>query len=433
MIHLEGATLIQLSNEIENDVIGPSTKDYEKVFYNPAMSGSRTRSIMLMKHIIESGYLGDSEIYAIDGLAASGLRARRWLNELPKKLVNRLRVTICDINENSIRRAMENHQKFPPRNGGIGVLNGKQGDLRSAILDQGWHWVDVDPFGSPMPFLDTAIQSLAKKAILEISATDTAALAGSSKTALMRRYGARINPDNLAHDSGLRVLMACVARTAAKHDRFAEPILSVWDSHHLRLSVKVSKSVEKANQLEKMLGWRIARPNEKEVIDSMQEGLTPTSSTESLPMHCFLPLSYPVNREDKRVSGPLWIGPLGDSRVMASFTEEEVTSMCTIEYEPKNPMNWEERDFELERRKIVRSIKNIRNESEVVKGEFLILTDDLASWRNVGSPPSPVKMIEIINEKGFKAGLSHYPKPSFRTNAPWDVIVESLDLTQPPM
>ena len=111
--------------------------------------------------------MGDSEIYAIDGLAASGLRARRWLNELPKKLVNRLRVTICDINENSIRRAMENHQKFPPRNGGIGVLNGKQGDLRSAILDQGWHWVDVDPFGSPMPFLDTAIQSLAKKAILE--------------------------------------------------------------------------------------------------------------------------------------------------------------------------------------------------------------------------------------------------------------------------
>ena len=227
--------------------------------------------------------------------------------------------------------------------------------------------------------------------------------------------------------------MACVARTAAKHDRFAEPILSVWDSHHLRLSIKVRKSVEKANQLEKMLGWRIAGPNEKEVIDSMQEGLTPTSSTESLPMHCFLPLSYPVNREDKRVSGPLWIGPLGDPEVMASFTEEEVTSMCTTEYNPKNPMNLGERDFELERRKIIRSIKNIRNESEVVTGEFLILTDDLASWRNVGSPPSPVKMIEIINGKGFKAGLSHYPKPSFRTNAPWDVIIESLDLTQPPM
>ena len=89
--------------------------------------------------------------------------------------------------------------------------------------------------------------------------------------------------------------------------------------------------------------------------------------------------------------------------------------------------------YELERRKIIRSIKNIKNESGIIEGEFLILTDDLASWRNVGSPPSPKKMVEIINQKGFKAELSHYPKPSFRTNAPWDVIIQSLDLTQPPM
>lgn len=432
MIYLEGATFIQLQNKIENDVIGPSKKDFEKVFYNPAMSGSRTRSVMLMKHIIDSGYLGDSEIYVIDGLAASGLRARRWLNELPEEYANRLRVTICDMNEKSIKRALENHQKFPPKNE-KGVLNHKQGDLRTVVLDQGWHWVDIDPFGSPMPFLDTAMQSLAKKAILEISATDTAALAGSSKTALMRRYGARINPDNLAHDSGLRVLMACIARTAAKHDRYAEPILSVWDSHHLRISLKIRKSVEEANELEKMLGWRISKPNKKEVVSSMKEGLTPKSSTENLPMHCFLPLSYPVNRKDRRISGPLWIGPLGDSNVMASFTEEEVISICTKEFDSKNPMNWGEREHELEKRKIIRSIKNIRNESEIIEGGSLILTDDLASWRNVGSPPSPKKMVEIINQKGFKAGLSHYPKPSFRTNASWDIIIESLDLTQPPM
>jgi len=432
MIHLEGATLIQLSDKIENNVIGPSTKDYEKVFYNPAMSGSRTRSIMLMKHIIGSGYLGDSEIYAIDGLAASGLRARRWLNELPPEQANRLKVTICDMNENSIERAMENYREYPPRNGKDN-LSYRQGDLRSAILDQGWHWVDIDPFGSPMPFLDTAIQSLAKKAILEISATDTAALAGSSKTALMRRYGARIKPDNLAHDSGLRVLMACIARAAARHDRFAEPILSVWDSHHLRISLKVKKSVERANELEKCLGWRVSEPNEREVVDSMEEGLTPRSSTKSLPMHCFLPLSYPVNREDKRISGPLWIAPLGDAKVMSSFIEDDVVSMCTTEFSPKNPMNWDKRDFELERRRVIRSIKNIKNEAEIIEGEFLILTDDLASWRNVGSPPSPNKMVEIINEKGFKAGLSHYPKPSFRTNAPWDVIIECLEQTQPPI
>ncbi len=432
MIHLEGATLIQLDNKIENDAVGPLTKEHEKVFYNPAMAGSRTRSIILMKYIIGSGYLGNSEIYAIDGLAASGLRARRWLNELPSVHAKRLKITICDLNENSLQGAKENNQKYPPKNDHE-KLTYRQGDLRSAILDQGWHWVDIDPYGSPMPFLDTAVQSLAKKAILEISATDTAALAGSSKTALMRRYGARIKPDNLAHDSGLRVLMACIARTAAKHNRFARPILSVWDSHHLRISLKVEKSIGMANKLEKYLGWRISEPNEAEVVYSMDEGLTPRSSTKSLPMHCFLPLSYPVKREDKRVSGPLWISSMGDSEVMSSFTEEEVVSMCTTEFYPKNPMDWDEKRFELERRKIIRSIKNISSEAEIVEGEFLILTDDLASWENVGSPPSPIKMVEAIRERGFKAGLSHYPKPSFRTDAPWDIIIEALRKNQPPM
>ena len=432
LIHLEGATLIQLTDDIENNSLGPSSKDSEKVFYNPAMAGSRTRSVILMKHIIESGFLGDSEIYAIDGLAASGLRARRWLNELPSNYAERLRATICDLDTNSLDWAMKNHQQFPP-NHGQGVLNPRQGDLRTAILDQGWHWVDVDPFGSPMPFLDTAIQSLAKKAILEVSATDTAALTGSSRTALLRRYGARVKTDGLAHDSGMRVLLACIARSAASHDRSIQPILSIWDSHHLRVSLKVRKSIKISNELEENLGWRVSEPKIEEVLASIDAKLMPPSSTESLPMHCFLPLSHPVSRRDKRISGPLWIGPMGESEVMASFTEDEAISLCTTNFEEGNLLSWTEKDFQLEKRKVLRSIRYIEQEAEVADCMSLILTDDLASWQHQGSPPSPNKMIELIKKKGFKAARAHYSKPSFRTNAPWDVIVECLNKAQPPM
>jgi tRNA G26 N,N-dimethylase Trm1 len=151
LVNLEGATLMRLNDEVFDNSLGPASKDFEKVFYNSAMAGSRTRSVILMKHIIDSGYLGNSEIYAIDGLAASGLRARRWLNELPGDYAERLRVTICDLNANSLEWAMMNHKQFPPEHG-QGVLTARQGDLRTAVLDQGWHWVDVDPFGSPMPF-----------------------------------------------------------------------------------------------------------------------------------------------------------------------------------------------------------------------------------------------------------------------------------------
>jgi tRNA (guanine26-N2/guanine27-N2)-dimethyltransferase len=249
----------------------------------------------------------------------------------------------------------------------------------------------------------------------------------------LRRYGARVKTDGLAHDSGMRVLLACIARNAARHDRCIQPIMSIWDSHHLRVSMKVIKSVEISNKLEENLGWRISAPNKEEIQASIDAKLTPPSPMESLPMHCFLPLSYSVSRKDKRVSGPLWVGPIGNSEVMSSFTEEQAISMCTKKFEKDNLLSWVERDFELQKRKVLRSIRYIEQEAEVADCGNLILTDDLASWLNQGSPPSPNKMIELIKEKGFKAARSHYSKPSFRTDAPWDIIVECLNKSQPPI
>ena len=55
----------------------------------------------------------------------------------------------------------------------------------------------------------------------------------------MRRYGARVRTDCLAHDSGMRVMLSNIARIAARHDRTIEPLLSIWDSHHLRVSFRV--------------------------------------------------------------------------------------------------------------------------------------------------------------------------------------------------
>ena len=169
---------------------GPSAKSSGEVFYNPAMAGSRTRSVLLFRHAIEEGMLGDGPVYALDGLTASGLRARRWLNELPYGISSRISATIVDLEKEALDWARSSHREFPPSDGG-GDLQTLQGDLRTAVLSSGRHWIDIDPYGSPVPFIDSAMQSMARSGVMEVSATDTAALTGSSKTALMRRYGAR--------------------------------------------------------------------------------------------------------------------------------------------------------------------------------------------------------------------------------------------------
>ena len=158
---------------------------------------------------------------------------------------------------------------------------------------------------------------------------------------------------------------------------------------------------------------------------SISAGLQPETSLDSLPMHCFLPLSHPVERSDKRVSGPLWIGPIGQSEAMASLTEERALDICGPIASEEDSVGWSERDFEYERRRIARSVRHISDEASVIGSPHLILVDDLASWLGSGSPPSPSGMVQALCEAGHRAAVAHYGKPAFRTDAPWDAIVSA--------
>ena len=183
--------------------------------------GFRGNLVMLMPLGEASGIGPDSEVVptgrplevragwgllgrVLDGLGASGIRSRRWVTELPSIMVNSLDIHVCDLVLESLNWVEKNSEKFHPER----PLTLIPGDLRSRVLEGGWHWIDLDPYGSPMQFLDPVIQALSRDAILEVSATDTAALTGSSKGPTMRRYGAFVRTDDWAHDSGLRVLLA---------------------------------------------------------------------------------------------------------------------------------------------------------------------------------------------------------------------------------
>ena len=423
LVHREGRTLTRVTDLPDSNKKGPSSKNAGFVFHNPAMAGSRTRSVLLMAHTIESGILGDSKVRALDGLSASGLRARRWLNELPEEASSRLIATVGDMDQNALDWAMATESEFSSENGELVPL---LGDLRTSVLSQGWHWIDIDPFGSPVPFLDTAIQALARRGVLEVSATDTAALSGSSKNPLMRRYGARVRLDKLKHDSGLRVLMATVARAAARHDRSIEPLLSIWDSHHLRVSVRVRKVMQGANDVEASLGWRIFSPTKDEVEASISAGFLPPEDSGELPIRCFLPLSHPVGREDSRVSGPMWVGPMGDAETMASMTEERVLQMCAPTFEEADIADWSQKDFESENRRLVRAIRHISEEATAISGHHLIAVDELASWQEKGSPPSPTRMVQLLRERGYSAAVSQYAEPSFITDAKWSDVIGAM-------
>ncbi|DAC27280.1 MAG TPA: hypothetical protein D7H76_00415, partial [Candidatus Poseidoniales archaeon] len=218
------------------------------------------------------------------------------------------------------------------------------------------------------------------------------------------------------HDSGLRVLLASAAKAAARHDRVIRPLLSIWDSHHLRVTILVERSKMGASAVDANLGWRVASPNDSIVDLAIQAGLLPEHDSGSRPMHVMLPLNAYPNL-NAGVSGPLWTGDIGDPDVMASMSETAAEEICKVG-DPE--MNLKEV------RRAKRAVKRICDEGKAIHGRHLVITDALPSFVGGGDPPSPTKMAETLRGEGFCAEVSRYAEPSFRTDAPWSAVLQAF-------
>jgi tRNA (guanine26-N2/guanine27-N2)-dimethyltransferase len=156
---------------------GPSTKD-DQPFYNPAMELNRDVSMLVYQWLIDSF---DAPVHLLDGLAASGARGIRLACELSGDFD----VSINDWNDESYHLIQQNIQRNPDKK--IVIY---QKDLNVLLAERRFHSIDIDPFGSPVHFIDSAARSIYNKGIIACTATDTAALCGVFPKVCYRRYGA---------------------------------------------------------------------------------------------------------------------------------------------------------------------------------------------------------------------------------------------------
>ena len=110
---LEGRTLVHLRAEQERPTHMPRgpAKHTGVGFLNPAMAPTRTRSVMLLADALEHNWLvkPGRPIRALDALCATGVRIRRWRNEIPAELQHRLRITANDLDEFALAWAKSSH------------------------------------------------------------------------------------------------------------------------------------------------------------------------------------------------------------------------------------------------------------------------------------------------------------------------------------
>lgn len=197
------------------------------VFFNPEMELSRDISVAVARI---------SKIKKFcDLLAGSGAKGVRISNE-----VN------CDVILNDVNsRAYDLIKKNIEFNN----LDAKPRNLEANFLlsNERFDFIDIDPFGSPVRFLDSAIRAINNGGILGITATDTAALCGTYPKACRRKYDAVSLRTDYYNELGLRILIGYAAKLAAKYDLGIMPLFSHCTRHYFRTYLRISVGGFKAN------------------------------------------------------------------------------------------------------------------------------------------------------------------------------------------
>ena len=206
----------------EDHSAGGPGKINGSVFFNEQMAFNRDVSVMFLRAF-------DKEMTVADAMTATGSRAVRIANEAPKT-----QVTANDISAYAIPYIEENI-----RLNDLDNCVASNRNLHSLLAENVFDYIDIDPFGSPMPFLHSSIIGCRRNGYLAITATDTAPLAGAHRAKCERRYQCRPLRGPMCHEAGLRILIGTIAREAAKFDKGIRPMLSFSSDHYFRTYVQM--------------------------------------------------------------------------------------------------------------------------------------------------------------------------------------------------
>jgi len=233
----EGTTDLLVPAQHSNK--GPGTRTGE-VFYNGQMEFGRDISVIFGRAVFAEGQT------ILDGLAATGARGLRLANECGVR-------ADFQLNDRDIRAAVLMKQNAEMNS--LGHVRIHCRDLNALLSEEHFDYIDIDPFGTPVDFIDSAIRSCKNSGVIAITATDTAPLYGGYPKTSLRRYGALSSRSPFAHETGLRILVGFVVREAAKHDRAVEPLLCYHADHYFRLYVRIRNGAARADAAIGKLGY----------------------------------------------------------------------------------------------------------------------------------------------------------------------------------
>jgi len=361
------------------------------VFYNPVMELNRDISVLAFQ---AHQRIVNREISICEPLTSSGIRGVRFAAEISRVK----KVVVNDISERAVKLAKHNVRL----NGLQSRVTVKHKDANCLLSCYGaprkrFDIVDVDPFGSPVPYLDSAIRALRNNGFLAATATDLAPLCGVHAKACVRKYGGKPLRTEYCHELAVRLLAGCVATVAAKHDISVRVVLSHSTDHYIRVYARISYGAKKADENVKNQGYILHCFN----CFHRETAKNPfNKSIEKCP-ECGSKMDW---------AGPLWLGRIFDKQFCELMAQENTR----VAFRNSG--------------KITKLLTLAKDEVEAPATYYVI---DKISGKLALSVPSVSAVLQNLRDKGFQAFPTHFNSRGVRTDAPALTMQELLRKTVP--
>ena len=354
------------------------------VFYNPVMELNRDLSVAALKMY---RLTREEDISICDAFGGSGIRGIRYSKEIEGVSF----AVVNDLNPLAVEQARENIQE----NGLSNVKVCKEdANLLLHKCRGKFHVVDIDPFGTPAPYVESAAASIKVGGMICVTATDTSALCGTYRKPCIRKYGAKPLRNEYCHETGLRILAGFLCRTFSKYKKCLDFQFSHSTEHYMRLYALVDKGAEKTDNTLENLGYIAHCP--KCLNRHVFKGIAPK-----------IPLKCTECGEGWNVGGPLWCGEIQNS----DFIEGMMNLIPDLDINREN--------------EALKLLKKCHDEANSPPTFY----DMHAICRKLKvSAPSMDKIISAIKDGGYLVSRTHFNPNGVKTDAPLNLI-EKIILT----
>jgi len=349
-----------------------------EVFYNPHAELVRDIGVAVAQAVAKMV----GRLKVCDPLAGSGVRGLRYACEVDGVDC----VVLADISPKAIEIIKKNAElNKPPVQ--IQIVRSDANALLHQMRGR-FNFVDLDPFGSPAPFVEAACSALVRGGILALTATDTAALCGSAPSACLRKYGALSLRTEYCHELGARILIGFVQRTAAKHDLAFLPLLAHIARHQMRIYLVGRRKSGEAAEILRGQGFV------SHCFSCGRRYLT-RGIAAGLPAKCSC-------GGDLAHAGPLWPGKIFDREFVLEVAEEIFR-----------------RDFRLRAQEL--RLLSLCAEEADGPPTFFDLNEMASILRR--SPPKLSRIRKAAESAGYFFSRTHFSPTGFRTDAPYEFLL----------